>query len=223
VQVCHSNPSHLSTHLLFQLYIQSSTLSGRVSLSKFEITEKLKNYCSTPYRTKPGREVGRSRPVRTNASDLSVMTPRHTMKYPVIADTGANYHMFKEREFFVDMLSASGNVLLGDGKTIILIQGVGTVQCFINDHLVTLHDVRYIPALGESIYSLFIHIKTAGHGLESSYDDGPFLHSKPRLLLGPQIFIWISNQSLLINNPVIQLHRICRMISFYHLRIYLLI
>jgi len=64
---------------------------------------------------------------------------------------------------------------LGDGKTIIPIQGVGTVQCYINDHLVTLHDVRYVPALGESIYSLFIHIKTAGHGLESSYDDGLFI------------------------------------------------
>jgi hypothetical protein len=72
-----------------------------------------------------------------------------------------------------------------------------------------------MPALGESNYSLFIHIKTAGHGLESSYDDGLFIM---RLLLGLQIFIWISNQSLLINNPVIQLHWICRMISFYRLR-----
>jgi hypothetical protein len=41
-----------------------------------------------------------------NASDLSVTTPRHTMKYPVIADSSANYHMFKEHEFFVDILPA---------------------------------------------------------------------------------------------------------------------
>jgi hypothetical protein len=41
VQVCKSNnPSHLSTHLLFQLYIQSSTESGWVSLSLFEMPEK---------------------------------------------------------------------------------------------------------------------------------------------------------------------------------------
>jgi hypothetical protein len=25
---------------------------------------------------------------------------RHAMKYPIIVDSGANYHMFKEKEFF---------------------------------------------------------------------------------------------------------------------------
>jgi len=46
------------------------------------------------------------------------------MKYPIIADSGANYHMFKEREFFSNITPTSGTVLLGDGKTRILIEGV---------------------------------------------------------------------------------------------------
>jgi len=32
--------------------------------------------------------------------------------------------------------------------------------------------VRCIPDLSESIYSLFVHIKTPNHGLESSFDNG---------------------------------------------------
>lgn len=99
------------------------------------------------------------------------------MKYPVIADSGTNYHMFKEHdEFFIDLQPAKGSVLLGDGKTLINIQGIGTVQCYISNHLVTLHDVRYIPSLGESIYSLFLHIKSPNHGLESTSDQGLFLN-----------------------------------------------
>ncbi len=43
-------------------------------------------------------------------------TSRHDMKYPIIADSGANYHMFKEREFFDSIRPASGKVFLGDGK-----------------------------------------------------------------------------------------------------------
>jgi hypothetical protein len=28
---------------------------------------------------------------------------RHEMRYPIIADSGANYHMFKKRDFFEDL------------------------------------------------------------------------------------------------------------------------
>jgi hypothetical protein len=39
------------------------------------------------------------------------------MKYPIIADSGANYHnMFKEKEFFEPLHPANGRVYLGDGK-----------------------------------------------------------------------------------------------------------
>jgi hypothetical protein len=32
----------------------------------------------------------------------------HDMKYPIIADSGANYHIFKEREFFEILHPATG-------------------------------------------------------------------------------------------------------------------
>jgi hypothetical protein len=66
---------------------------------------------------------------------------RHNMKYPIIADSGANYHMFKDREFFQEILPARGKVILGDGKTSLDIQGVGTVECMIDGHRVTIPNV----------------------------------------------------------------------------------
>jgi len=97
------------------------------------------------------------------------------MKYPVIADSGANFHMFRDQEFFEFILPANGNVLLGDGHTSLPIKGVGTVKCKIGNHLLTIDNVRCIPDLAESIYSLFIHIKNPGHGLSSSFDKGLFI------------------------------------------------
>jgi hypothetical protein len=98
--------------------------------------------------------------------------PRHPMKFPIIADSGATHHMFKERDFFDHLTPSSGSVTLGDGKTSLLIKGVGTVRCRIGDHVLILPNVRYIPTLGESIYSLFLHIQQPGHSLHSSYNDG---------------------------------------------------
>jgi len=100
---------------------------------------------------------------------------RHPMQYPIIADSGASHHMFKEKEFFTFLQPTSGSVLLGDGKTRLSIQGIGTVQCYIDKNLVTLEDVRFIPDLGESVYSLLLHIKQADHGLQSTPHEGLFL------------------------------------------------
>jgi hypothetical protein len=36
---------------------------------------------------------------------------RHTMPFPVIADSGANYHMFRDQQFFSTMSPATGNVI----------------------------------------------------------------------------------------------------------------
>jgi hypothetical protein len=108
-------------------------------------------------------------------ANSAACSTRHPMKYPIIADSGANYHMFKEQEFFVTLRPMHGTVLLGDGITSIDIKGVGTVQCLIDGHLTTLHNVRYIPSLGESISSLFLHIKTPQHGLDTTSDQGLFI------------------------------------------------
>jgi hypothetical protein len=50
------------------------------------------------------------------------------MDYPIITDSGANFHMFRDREFFLSLSPATGQVILGDGKTTLPIQGVGTIK-----------------------------------------------------------------------------------------------
>jgi hypothetical protein len=69
------------------------------------------------------------------------VTSRHNMKYPIIADSGANYHMFKENEFFETLHPANGRVYLGDGKTALNIQGIGTVKCKIGNDVLTIDNV----------------------------------------------------------------------------------
>jgi len=83
--------------------------------------------------------------------------------------------MFKEQEFFSSLTPSNGSVLLGDGKTRLQIEGVGTVQCWIDNHKISIENVRYVPTLGESIYSLLTHIKHPGHGLHSTSDQGLFI------------------------------------------------
>jgi hypothetical protein len=70
---------------------------------------------------------------------------------------------------------ATGKVILGDGKTSLPILGVGTVTCTIGSQIVNIENVRYVPTLSESIYSLFIHVQLPNLGLKSSFDQGLFL------------------------------------------------
>jgi len=100
---------------------------------------------------------------------------RHSMNFPVIADSGANFHMFKDRDFFTTLSSAMGHVILGDGKTSLNIMGVGTVECIVDNHLLVLENVRYVPDLSESVYSLFQHIQQPGHCVRSSFEEGLFV------------------------------------------------
>jgi hypothetical protein len=106
---------------------------------------------------------------------IKTPTSRHPMPFPVIADSGANFHMFKEQDFFESMVPAKGSVLLGDGTTRLAIQGVGTVICHVGEHILRLENARFVPSLSESIYSLLLHIKQPNHGLESSFEGGSFL------------------------------------------------
>jgi len=103
-------------------------------------------------------------------------TPRHNMKFPIIADSGANYHMFKELQFFDTLVPAKGKVFLGDGKTSLSIQGIGTIKLCIEGQELLVENVRCIPELSESIYSLFLHVQCPNHGIHSSYETG--LHIK---------------------------------------------
>jgi len=109
------------------------------------------------------------------SSSSPVSPSRHNMLFPVITDIGANYHMLNDRSFLQTLAPATGNVLLGDGKTSLSIKGVGTVYCHIGSQVLMIPNVRYVPDLSESIYSLFLHVKTPNHGLESSYENGLFI------------------------------------------------
>jgi hypothetical protein len=88
------------------------------------------------------------------------MNIRHAMRFPIIADSGANYRTFKDPEFFETLIPASGKVLLGDGKTSLQIKGILSVE-----------GVCYTLDLAESIYILFLHIQPPHHGLRSRFDD----------------------------------------------------
>jgi hypothetical protein len=102
----------------------------------------------------------------------SSSTARHLLDYPIIADSGANFHMFKEPEFFLDMKPFEGSVILGDGTTKLPIQGIGTVSLTIDNHSLIIPDVRFVPTLSESVYSLLQHIRQPNHGLQSSFETG---------------------------------------------------
>jgi hypothetical protein len=110
------------------------------------------------------------------SSNSTNVTSRHTMLHPVILDSGANYHMFREREFFECIHPASGRVILGDGLTTLNIQGIGTVCCKLGNNTSLIEGVRFIPDLAESIYSLFLHIRLPVHSITSSFDEGLFVH-----------------------------------------------
>jgi len=106
------------------------------------------------------------------SSSTPSIQSQHTMKYPIIADSGANFHMFREKEFFTSITPITGQVILGDGTTKLDILGVGIVKCTIGSNTLIIPNVRYVLSLAESIYSLFLHIKQPNHGLESSFESG---------------------------------------------------
>jgi hypothetical protein len=109
------------------------------------------------------------------------------MQFPIIVDSGANCHMFKDRVFFTHISLAIGKVILGDGKTSIPIQGIGTVVCNIGDQQLVIDNVRYVPTLSESIYSLFLHTQLPNHGVFLSFEESLFLqfpNFKTKALIG---------------------------------------
>jgi len=57
--------------------------------------------------------------------NISTACPRHNTRFPIIADSGANLHLFKEKEFFTSLRPAHGQVILGDGSTTLDIHGIG--------------------------------------------------------------------------------------------------
>jgi hypothetical protein len=52
------------------------------------------------------------------------------------------------------------------------IKGVGTIKLKFGQNILTVENVRYVPSLAESIYSLFLHIQRPDQALHSSFADG---------------------------------------------------
>jgi hypothetical protein len=106
--------------------------------------------------------------VKTTPSLVS----RHPRSFPIIVDSGANFHMFRDVEFFTELSLVTGKVILGDGKTLVPISGIKVISLVIDGHPISIRDVCFVLALAENINSLFCHIKQPEHGLHSSFDDG---------------------------------------------------
>jgi len=124
------------------------------------------------------------------AKTSSQLVSRHPVLFPIIADSGANFHMFRDIEFFTHLSPVTGNVILGDGKTSVPISGVGVIKLCIDGHEMSIPDVRYVPDLAEYIYSLFCHIQQPMHGLHSSFDEGLFiifLKFRTKAILGKNV------------------------------------
>jgi len=68
--------------------------------------------------------------VKTKSS--TTMDTRHNMPYPVIPDSGAKIHMFKELEFS-ESIPAGASAILGDGKSKLPTQGIGTKTLLIKN------------------------------------------------------------------------------------------
>jgi hypothetical protein len=80
--------------------------------------------------------------------------------------------MFCALEFFETMTPMTGKVILGDGKTSLEVKGIGTIKMRFGDNILPVDNVRYVPDLAESIYSLFLHIQHPDYAIHSSFDDG---------------------------------------------------
>jgi hypothetical protein len=55
--------------------------------------------------------------------------------------------VFREKELFKSIQPASGQVILGDGKATLPIQGIGTIKMKIGGNILTVDNVCYIPGL----------------------------------------------------------------------------
>jgi hypothetical protein len=113
------------------------------------------------------------------AKNIESSLSRHDMRYPLIAHGSANFHMLKEAEFFEFIFPATDSVTLGDGTTKMPSKVIGTIRCNICLNTLNLKNVRYVPSLAESVYSLRIHIKQKDHSLYSSYDSGLHVSKLP--------------------------------------------
>jgi len=83
-----------------------------------------------------------------------------------IIDSAAYPHMMNNRNMFTNILPWHGDithVTLADGQAHAPIEGVGTISVTIENHIVTLHDVLYVPSLSDPLFSVQKHVSQPGN------------------------------------------------------------
>jgi hypothetical protein len=120
--------------------------------------------------------------VKNHSSRNSVS--RHDMQFPIIIDSGANFHMFKDKDFFSSIIPATGKVILGDCVTSLPIEGVGTVLYNIDSFRLTMCIMyqHYQNLSTAYFYTSKIQIMAFNHLLTRVYFC-VFLHFKLKPLL----------------------------------------
>ena len=104
---------------------------------------------------------------RSSSSCLihNYVSSTHPTTSTFVVDSGATDHMCNNRKFFSALhmqTSINRFVRLGDGKQKIPIHGVGKIQYEVNNKVIVLHNVLYVPDLDVSLYSVKQHMRYQG-------------------------------------------------------------
>ena len=103
--------------------------------------------------------LGSIRQATVNIPLLSSITSKYknVKKYLVIIDSGATHHMWNDSTAFISYVSTKTSYvsLVNDYK--IPMKGVGSIQLNINNCILQIHNVFYVPALQYCLYSVKQH------------------------------------------------------------------
>ena len=84
----------------------------------------------------------------------------------ITLDSGTTLTMSGNITIFVkssSFSSALNSVILGDGKTLIPVQGIGTIDFIVKGKCIILYDVLYVPRLDDTLLSIKTQMKFFGY------------------------------------------------------------
>ena len=135
---------------------------------------------STTNITDSGSDTSSNNPVDINNSNfdsdyylpvynkpVALPTPPSNLPvFRIVVDSGATEHMCCDRDLFTEMteylVNQNRRVKLGDGIHTCSILGKGTIQLKVNNKIIKLHDVLYVPDLEVSLFSVKTHMRHQG-------------------------------------------------------------
>ena len=93
---------------------------------------------------------------------IKPITRSHLMSksLTMILDSGTTHTMSGDSALFTSCspLQFQKFVILGDGITTVPINGQGPIDCIIEGHRIILHDVFYVPAIQDTLFSIKQHM-----------------------------------------------------------------